>query len=126
MVDIAKQIAYWRDGALEDMEVAEHLVGSGRTRHGLFLTHLALEKILKALVCKNTNDLAPKLHSLLSLTRMACISPSQEHLDILAVTNDFNIIGRYPETLGKPPTKDEAVKYLNNARGVFEWLMNQL
>ena len=83
MVDIAKQIAYWRDGAMEDIEVAEHLVGSGRTRHGLFFAHLALEKILKALVCKETQDLAPRSHNLLRLAELACLSLNSEQSNTL-------------------------------------------
>jgi len=47
MVDIAKQIAFWRDGANEDWDVARQLVDTGRTRHGLFFAHLALEKYLR-------------------------------------------------------------------------------
>ncbi|NCO95976.1 MAG: HEPN domain-containing protein, partial [Armatimonadetes bacterium] len=52
MIDVEKQVAYWRDGAKEDWEVAQELVDRGRTRHGLFFGHLALEKLLKAHVCR--------------------------------------------------------------------------
>jgi len=62
MVDIAKQIAFWRDSAKEDWDVAKQLVDNGRTRHGLFFAHPALEKILRAIVCKHSQDLAPMLH----------------------------------------------------------------
>ena len=47
MVGVEKHIAYWRNGSDEDWQVALELVGSGRTRHGLFFAHLALEKMLK-------------------------------------------------------------------------------
>jgi len=47
MVDISKQIIFWRDNAKEDWDVARQLVDNGRTRHGLFFAHLALEKSLK-------------------------------------------------------------------------------
>ncbi len=46
-------------------------------------------------------------------------------MDILAEMNSFNIEGRYPETLMKSPTKDEALAYMTRAKGVFEWLINQ-
>jgi len=42
MIDVEKQIAYWRAGAEEDWEVAVDLVESGKARHGLFFAHLAL------------------------------------------------------------------------------------
>ena len=50
MVNTEKQIAFWRQGAAEDWEVADALVDRGSARHGLFFAHLALEKALKALV----------------------------------------------------------------------------
>jgi hypothetical protein len=65
MIDIEKQVAYWREGAAEDWLVAVELVDLGRTRHGLFFAHLALEKMLKAHVCRVTQDLAPRIHPLL-------------------------------------------------------------
>jgi len=64
MLNIQHQIAYWRDGAVENWEVARELVSSGRVRHGLFFAHLALEKVLKAHVCRHTRNLAPRLHNL--------------------------------------------------------------
>jgi len=54
MVDIDKQIAYWRDSANEDWAVARQLVDNSRIRHGLFFAHLTLEKTLKALICKHS------------------------------------------------------------------------
>jgi len=54
LVNIDKQVAYWRNGAVEDWEVAAHLLERGNVRHGLFFVHLAVEKALKALVCRNT------------------------------------------------------------------------
>jgi hypothetical protein len=47
MVDIEKQVVYWRLSAAEDWDVAEALVERGNPRHGLFFAHLALEKNAK-------------------------------------------------------------------------------
>lgn len=126
MIDIDKQIAYWREGANEDMEVARDLVARGRTRHGLFLAHLALEKVLKAHVCRQTRDLAPKIHSLVRLAELALIELTNEHLDTLAEMNAFNVEGRYPETLVLAPTSAEAQGYLARAEEVFQWLIQLL
>ena len=48
MVNIGKQIAYWRESAEEDWLVAGDLLEKKRIRHVLFFGHLTLEKILKA------------------------------------------------------------------------------
>lgn len=97
MFDIEKQIVYWRDGAVEDWEVAQHLVKRRQVRHGLFFAHLALEKLLKALVCRQTQDLAPKTHSLVRLAEVARLSVEPERVKLLAEVNAFNLEGRYPD-----------------------------
>lgn len=126
MLDIEKQIVFWKDSAREDFAVARQLVDSGRPRHGLFFAHLALEKSLKAIVCKHTQDLAPRLHNLVRLYEFAALPLSDTvKMEILAEMNAFNIEGRYPESLMKPPTKEEALRYMTQAEGIFEWLMNQ-
>lgn len=125
MVNINKQITFWRDSALEDWEVARQLVDTGRTRHGLFFVHLALEKMLKAIVCKHTQDLAPRLHNLIRLSELANLSSDEDKLAILAEMNAFHLEGRYPETLMVPPSKEDALICVNKAEEVFRWLMNQ-
>ncbi len=84
MIDVARQVAYWRDGAREDWAVAQDLIGQGRVRHALFLAHLALEKVLKAHVCLHTDDLAPRMHNLVRLAEIADLHPGQTYLDVLA------------------------------------------
>ncbi len=125
MVDIATQISYWRAGAEEDWAVARELLDRGRVRHGLFLAHLALEKVLKAHVCRQTGDLAPRIHNLVRLAELAAIGLHQEQLDLLADMNAFNVEGRYPGLLA-PPTPGEARGYVHRAEGVFLWLISLL
>jgi len=126
MVDISQQIAYWRTGAGEDWEVARQLVDSGKTRHGLFFAHLALEKLLKAHICKHTGKLAPKLHNLVRLAEMSELKLGAEHVDVLAEMNEFNLEGRYPITYVAPPTQKEALDYIKKSKVAFEWLIRQL
>jgi HEPN domain-containing protein len=126
MVDIAKQIVFWKDSAKEDWAVARQLVENDHIRHGLFFAHLTLEKILKALICKHSKDLAPRLHNLSRLSEMTGIALETEHVDILAEMNAFHIEGRYPEALTSPPMKEEAFIYITRAEKVYQWLTNQL
>lgn len=126
MVDIEKQINFWRDSANEDWSVARQLIDSGRIRHGLFFVHLTIEKILKALICKNVNDLAPRIHNLSRLSELAGVVIDDDQKDLLAEINSFHIEGRYPEALVTLPTKEEALSYVMKAEKVYLWLMNQL
>lgn len=126
MIDIEKQIEFWRDGAHEDLAVARDLVHRSRVRHGLFFAHLALEKALKVHVCRVVRDLAPRFHNLVRLAELAELNLQSAQLDVLAEMNVFNIEGRYPDTLSPPPSQEEALQYMTRAEEVFQWLINLL
>ena len=125
MVDIGKQIAYWRNGAEEDWVVARDLVSRGRIRLGLFFAHLAFEKTLKAHVCRATRDLAPPIHNLIRLAEKARITLSEEQTDLLAEVNEFSIEGRYPHAILPPPSSDDARELLKRIDEVLQCLNNQ-
>ncbi len=125
-MDVAAQVAYWQDGALEDWVVAWELIDNKRVRHGLFFGHLAMEKILKAHVAKVTRAVPPRIHNLLRLCELAEIQISPDMRDILQMVNEYNIEGRYAEGLESPPTVAEAKAELSQAKEVFEWLIQKL
>ena len=126
MIDIQKQIDYWQNSATEDWDAAQSLINQNKARHGLFFAHLALEKLLKAHICRQTQDLAPKLHNLSRLAELATLSLDEKQMDILAEMNTFNLEGRYPDMLMPPPAMDEAKGYMRRAEEVYRWLMKQL
>lgn len=123
MIDIEKQIAYWRAGAEEDLEVGRDLLASGKTRHGLFFVHLALEKALKAILCRVTRDTPPRVHNLVRLSELAGIHPTPTQMDVLADMNLFQIEGRYPNLLLPLPSSEEAEREIIRAEEVFQWLI---
>jgi HEPN domain-containing protein len=125
MIDIERQIAHWRKGAEEDLAVGRELIANKRLRHGLFFLHLALEKALKAIVCRITGATPPKIHNLTRLSELAQVVPTQRQLDLLADMNVFNLEGRYPETLPTQPTAEEIRDILARVEEVFPWLILQ-
>lgn len=126
MINVDKQVEYWRNGAIEDWEVGKELIGRNRFRHGLFFLHLALEKILKANVCRKTNDIAPPIHNLTRLADKAGLGLTEEQQNLLAEANEFNIEGRYPELLLPVPTQEEVNNFMVRAEETFKWLIKQL
>lgn len=125
MVDVGKQITYWRTGSDEDWAVAHELVESGRTRHGLFFAHLAIEKMLKAHVCRVTQDIAPRIHNLLRLAELAGLTPSERQRLFLARFDRYQLEGRYPDTLVDTLEASKAQEELEEARKMLQWLINQ-
>ncbi len=126
MIDVEKQITYWRDGAVEDWQVAGELINLRRTRHGLFFAHLALEKMLKAHICRATADLAPRIHTLLRLAERTGLAYSEEQRVFLARFDRYQIEGRYPDLLPPPPSPDVARTELKLAGELLQWLKRQL
>lgn len=126
MANTEEQISYWKNGAIEDLTVASELVEGGRYRHGLFFAHLSLEKILKAHICRHTQEVAPRMHNLVRLAEMAEIKLSETYLEHLADMNEFNLEGRYPIQYIDTVSKMEADRYLKNTQEVLEWLARQL
>jgi HEPN domain-containing protein len=126
MTNIPKQTEYWCSSAEEDFDVGKNLINAGKIRHGLFFLHLALEKMLKACLCKNQGKTPPKIHNLPRLAELAKIKLDQSQKDALEVINRFCLEGRYPEEQPVVPGKTEAKRYTKMADGVFKWLVQQL
>jgi HEPN domain-containing protein len=126
MIDIKKQIDYWAKGAASDMETAEVLLTANKYIEGLFFCHLTIEKILKALVVKNTNQLAPKSHNLIYLSELAKVNLSDDNSSLLSVLMKYQIEGRYPEYLPKAPSNDLINDYLCKTKDLLECLRQML
>ena len=125
-MDIDKQVEYWREGSREDLQAARLLVDGGKDRHGLFFAHLALEKLIKAHVCRKTRTIAPRIHNLVRLVEMTELAPNPCQRDILADMNAFSIEGRYPGLSLEALSPEEAASYLARAEEAYGWLMREL
>ena len=91
-------IQYWLDSAAHDWDTAENLFSAEKYDWCLFLGHLVLEKILKAIfVQDNNNQLPPKTHNLIKLAENTHISLTEEQKFLLDEINDFNLEARYPQ-----------------------------
>jgi HEPN domain-containing protein len=101
-------------------------VKEGKSRHGLFFAHLAMEKLLKALVCRHTRELPPRIHNLTRLSEMAGLKLDVGQTNALAAMNQFNLEGRYPESFTPPLSPEKATKYIARSQEVLTWLIQQL
>ena len=126
MIDIKKQIEYWRAGAGEEWDLAADLFASGHTRHGLFFLHLTLEKIIKAHVCKKISDIAPKDHNLVRLAERAMLPLSEEDRSFLSGMTRFNVEGRYPDSYDQLPPAESVDKIREESGRIYKWLLEQL
>lgn len=96
-VHIKTVFQYWHEEAEYAWDVAESLFGSGKYPEALFFGHLALEKLLKAIIVVGTKEHAPRIHNLVKLSNVAELSIGKEDKELLRRFSDFHIAGRYDE-----------------------------
>jgi HEPN domain-containing protein len=92
---IDEKINFWKRKAKECYKIAEGQYGLRNYLWCLFFCHLSLEKILKAIVIKQTKKDAPYTHDLLILARLAKIELSLNQADGLKIITSFSIETRY-------------------------------
>ncbi len=121
-----EHINYWRESAQHDLESAEDIFDSGRYDWCLFVGHLALEKILKAIfVDRNNNNMPPKIHNLVRLAELSKIAIDDEQKFLLDKINDFNIQTRYPDynlEFYKQCNSKYTNEYLSKIKECYTWL----
>lgn len=126
MNGIQKQTEYWLKSSRQDLGVGQMLLKNRKIRHGLFFLHLATEKLLKAMVCKATQQPAPRIHSLPILADRAAVNLKAEQRDFLSQFDRFNLAGRYPDDLIPMPRTQQAMKLARELRKVYRCLAKQL
>jgi HEPN domain-containing protein len=126
MIDINKQIDYWKNGAVNDLETAELLISGKKHIEGLFFCHLTIEKILKSLFVKKTNQLAPKTHNLNFLYELTSVKVSEDDALFLSVLMRYQLEGRYPDFNPKVPSIETVNDYLCKTKTLFECLRQKL
>ena len=126
MVDVPKQIEYWRASSEEDFAAAESLLEKGHFRHSLFFAHLAVEKMLKAHVTRQTKDIPPRIHNLIRLAEIAELSVEPEHASFLRRFDMYQLEGRYPESSHMIIDLKAANERLALAGDILKWLKAQL
>lgn len=127
--DTGKTISYWRETAAYDMETARVLQERARNPSALFFGHLALEKLLKALVVKATGTHAPLTHRLAKLASLTGHEAPPDFATDLELITEFNIEGRYPEDkllLYAKCTPEFTAGHMARIEEIYRWYLARL
>ncbi|MEK7161330.1 MAG: HEPN domain-containing protein [Patescibacteria group bacterium] len=125
MAVLGKTIAYLQESSGDDWRVAQKLFANKEYGYALFFCHLALEKLLKAVVVANTGTPAEYTHFLLRLAELADLPINQTQIADLKAITKFNIAGRYDDEkrrFRKEATREYTQKYLNITQEFIVWL----
>jgi len=126
MIDIKKQINYWQISAQSDIETAEILINKQKYIQGLFFCHLCMEKIIKALVVKQTSQIPPKSHNLEYLCEQSQITVTNEQKQFMAILMKYQLEGRYPEYYPVTPSITTVNNYLCKTKELYSCLKQML
>lgn len=122
---------YWIESADEDYNVMQVLYNNKKNSWCLFLGHLVIEKLLKALYAKNNKNAphAPKSHDLLYLTEKIGLDLIDRQEKLLNIITKFNMSARYDDYKKEfylKCTDDYTGEQIKNIEEVRAWLKNLL
>jgi len=124
-MDLQEQFVRTIADAREDLDAAQDLLEAGKPRHGMFYAHLAIEKVLKALVVKATGSAPPRIHDLKRLAKLAGLSIDEQTEQFFGAMNYYQIASRYLEARGHEIHASTATRDLRRAKELFECLTSQ-
>ena len=122
MKDVTKN---WIASANYDFKTAEAMLNSNRYIYVVFMCHLSIEKMIKAIISTEINDLPPKSHSLIYLKKKASIQFSEVLQEFVEQLDNVSISTRYPEDLkrlSKEVNKRKANDVFCLTKKALKWL----
>lgn len=124
-----EHIAYWLAESDKDLAVMESMLTSGHYTWALFVGHLALEKVLKALYAKRVEIQVPRVHHLLKIARDCGLHLTCDQEDFLLEVTTYNIRGRYPDykhSFSRKATREFTTNRIEKIKETWQWLKEQI
>lgn len=121
-------VIYWHTSASRDWKVAQDLFRLKHFSYCLFFCHLAIEKLLKGLIYKNTKDHPLLTHSIEKLVKQAQLLLPKFTIEELDEVTSWNIEARYDsfkQKFYKKATKEFTTQWFSKAKEIFVCLENQ-
>ena len=122
---------YWIESSDEDYDTMMYMKAGKKNTWSLFMGHLVIEKLLKALYAKNNKNApyAPKSHDLLHLAEKTELELTDRQEDLLDTITRFNMNARYDDYKKEfylKCTDEYTEQQLKNIEEVRLWLKNLL
>jgi len=129
-MDSIDKVKYWIGLANEDIGVAEVLLDGNKLLYAGFMTHLSIEKALKARI-ESIDETPLKIHNLIRLAEVGNVLDimSEEQKALLDILNPLQIEARYPaykQQIAELLTKEQCVDMIKQAKELIEWIEKQL
>jgi len=124
-----KDTANFIQSAEYDLETAKYMFNSERYIYVVFMCHLCIEKISKAICAEVLKKNPPKTHNIIYLFKIGKFQIPKELFEFVAKINNASVVTRYPEDfqkLSKAFPREIAKEYLLKTEEVFKCLREKL
>lgn len=127
--DLTKLLKYWTESQELDWKMHKSLLKSKHYGPSLFYLHLSMEKLIKAIIVRDTRDQAPFNHNLVFLVGRTKLKLSEETINDLVKISEFNMNARYPKDIRafyKTATRGFATEWQKRAEVIRKRLLQNL
>lgn len=124
-----KNIKFWIDSSDSDFKTMNDLFNTSNYHWALFIGHLVIEKLLKAVFIKNKHEHPPMIHDLRRLCEKCSVDIDDSKLIVLDTITRFNISARYDNYKNNfyhLCTKDFTEKWIINIGELRQWIKSML
>ena len=122
-------VRYWIESSDDDYRVMQSLFDNGHCVWALFVSHLVIEKLLKAWHVKNVDAHYPRIHNLVEIAAKATLELSTEQKVFLAELSTVNLRARYPDyknRFQKKATRQFAESQISKVKELRQWLVEKI
>jgi HEPN domain-containing protein len=120
---------HWIATSNDDFKTMNKLFKSKSYNWALFVGHISLEKLLKALYVKLHKQHAPPIHNLYRLAELCKIELTTNYSDWLDTITSFNINARYDDykkEFYNLCTKEYAILWIDRIKELRTWIEQML
>ncbi len=128
-IDVDKLVNHFRESSDEDFQTMLNLLNMKSYNWSLFIGHISLEKLLKALYIKVNKEHAPYTHNLLRLAEKSSIKIPDDYSDWLDEITSFNINARYNDfkkEFYNKCTREFVTEWIEKIKLLREWIIKKL
>ena len=127
--NIEKITNHWIHSSDSDYDTMNNLYNSKDFHWSLFIGHLVIERLLKAIIVKKTKSHAPFDHDLRRLGKLSGVEFDDEQKRWLDTITTFNLNARYDDykqEFYKKCTYEFTSQWINNITALREWIKQKL
>ena len=122
-------IQHWRESSEQNYATMQNLIKTKEYSWALFIGHLVVEKLIKALYVKKLHQHPVFKHDLLWLIKKIDVELPSNYVEWLDEITTFNLNARYDDykqSFHKLCTPEFSKEWIDKIEILRQWLINQL